>query len=67
MFKFTLSRNWTTWKHVDYVEDCGTHTVFELLKRVNHNTGLTQYKKVFISSPVFNLAQTLNSKQADKL
>lgn len=42
---FTLSRNWTAWKHVEYVEDSGTHIIFELLKRVNNNTGLTQYKK----------------------
>lgn len=54
--KLFKKNNWSKWEHVMFVEDfrVGIPT-FELLKRTDLDTGLTQYKKIKVASCVYNL------------
>ena len=48
--------NWSKWEHIMFIEDfrSGIPT-FELLKRTDLDTGLTEYRKVKVSSCVHDL------------
>jgi len=56
MFK----KNWTKWEHVMFVEDfrSGIKT-FELLRRVDQDTGITQWKRVYVKQCVHSLTHFL--------
>ena len=68
MFK---KRNWTKWEHVMFVEDfrAGIST-YEILMRTDTDTGLTEYRKVYVKDCVHSLCQLLtnwwNNKQQTK-
>lgn len=57
MFK---KRNWSKWVHVCFVEKftSGIPT-YQILVREDTDTGLKQYKMVFVASCVHNLSRTL--------
>jgi len=60
-------RKWSPYEHVAFVEDFRAGiSVYEILKRQDYNTGLTQYKRVYVKNCVHGLAHKLNSIQ-DKL
>jgi hypothetical protein len=61
--KIFKKNNWSKWEHVIFIEDFGTGIpTFELLKRINLDTGLTEYKKVKVSSSVHNLSLKLTEQ-----
>lgn len=53
-------RNWTKWEHVMFVEDfrAGIKT-FELLRRVDQNSGITEWKRVYVKQCVLSLTDFL--------
>jgi len=55
--------NWSKWEHIMFVEDfrSGIKT-FELLKRTNLDTGLTEYRRVEVSSHVLHLHSALTEE-----
>ena len=54
--KLFLKNNWSKWEHVMFIEDFGIGIpTFELLKRTDLDTGLTQYKKIKVASCVHSL------------
>jgi len=57
MFK---KRNWTKWEHVMFVEDfrSGIKT-FELLRRVDQDSGITEWKRVYVKQCVHSLTHFL--------
>lgn len=57
-------RNWSSWKHVEYVNDYSNYTHYELLKRTDRNSGETQYKRVKVSAHVHQLSDVLNNNNA---
>jgi hypothetical protein len=61
--KIFKNNNWSKWEHVIFIEGftAGIPT-FELLKRINLDTGLTEYKKVKVSSCVHNLSSKLTEQ-----
>lgn len=58
MFK---KREWSKWEHVMFVEDfqAGLKT-YELLRRVDNISGLTQWKRVYVKDCVHHLVTNLN-------
>lgn len=65
--KLFKKNNWSKWEHVMFIEDfrSGIPT-FELLKRTDLDTGLTEYKKVKVSSCVHNLHSKLTEQLKNK-
>lgn len=65
--KLFKKNNWSKWEHVMFLEDfrAGIPT-FELLKRADLDTGLTEYKKVKVASCVFNLYSKLTEEFKNK-
>jgi hypothetical protein len=56
-------RNWTKWPHIMFVEEYGTgNKTYQLLARVDLESGLREYKKVFVGDRTHYLAANLNSK-----
>jgi hypothetical protein len=57
MFK---KRNWTKWQHVMFVEDfrVGIKT-FELLRRVDQDSGITEWKRIYVKNCAHSLAKFL--------
>ena len=57
----TMFRSWTKWEHVMFVEDfrAGIKT-YELLRRVDQKSGLTQWKRVYVKQCVHSLVSRLN-------
>lgn len=54
--KLFKKNNWSKWEHVIFIEDfTGGIPTFELLKRIDLDTGLPEYKQVKVSSCVHNL------------
>jgi GTP cyclohydrolase FolE2 len=59
--KLFKKRKWSKWEHVRFVEDWRAGTpVYELLKRTDELSGLTEYKNVFVSSCIHTLGAVLN-------
>ena len=55
-------RKWSQYKHITFVEDFRAGIkVYEILKREDFNTGLTQYKRVYVKDCVHGLVSKLNS------
>ena len=64
MFK---KRNWTKWEHVMFVQEMGSNiNTFELLRRVDQNSGVTQYKSVYVKQYVHSLSHSLMNWWKDK-
>jgi hypothetical protein len=66
--KLFKKNNWSKWEHIMFIEDfSGGISTFELLKRTDLDSGLTEYKKIKVSSCVHNLslklAEQLNKQQ----
>jgi hypothetical protein len=58
MFK---KRNWSKWRSIRFVEDFrGGIKVYELLRREDLDTGLVEWKRVYVKDCVHNLAELLN-------
>lgn len=51
-----IKRNWTKWEHVMFVQDfrAGIKT-FELLRRVDQDSGITEWKRVYVKQCVYSL------------
>jgi len=61
-------RKWSPYKHVAFVEDFRAGIrVYEILKRQDYNTDLTQYKLVYVKNCVHGLVHKLNSIQDKKI
>lgn len=65
--KLFKKNNWSKWEHLMFIEDFtrGIPT-FELLKRIDLDTGLTEYRKVKVSSCVNNLHSKLTEQFKNK-
>jgi len=64
MFK---KRNWTKWEHVMFVEDSRAgFTTYELFKRTDINSGLSEWKKVYVSKCVHSLTYLLTEWDKSK-
>jgi len=61
MFTLFKKRNWGQWKSIMFVEDfrAGIET-YELLRREDFDSGLIQWKRVYVKSCVLSLSNTLN-------
>ena len=64
MFK---KRNWTKWEHVMFVEDFrpGIKT-YELLRRVDQDSGISEWKRVYVKQCVRSLTHFLNKWWGEK-
>jgi hypothetical protein len=65
--KLFKKNNWSKWEHIMFIEDfrSGRQT-FELLKRTDLDTGLTEYRKVKVSSCVHGLYLKLTEQFKNK-
>jgi hypothetical protein len=65
--KLFKKNNWSKYEHIMFVEDfrAGIPT-FEILKRTDLDTGLTEYKKVKVSSCVHDLYLKLTEQFKNK-
>ena len=63
MFK---KRDWTKWQHVMFVEDfrAGINT-YEILRKVDNNSGNVKYKKVYVKSCVHSLVSKMETWWSD--
>lgn len=53
-------RNWSKWQHITFVEDFRAGIeVYELLKRECTDTGLTQWKRIYVKDCVYHLSEKL--------
>lgn len=65
--KLFKKNNWSKWEHVMFVEDFTTgRPTFELLKRTDLDTNVTEYKKVKVSSCFQNLHSILTEQFKNK-
>lgn len=65
--KLLKKNNCSKWEHVMFIEDFrGGIPTFELLKRTDLDTGLTEYKQVKVSSCVHNLHSKLTEQYKNK-
>lgn len=65
--KLFKKNNWSKWEHVMFIEDFrGGIPTFELLKRKDLDTGLTEYKQVQVSICVHNLESKLTEQLKNK-
>ena len=65
--KLFKKNNWSNWEHVMFIEDFrGGIPTFELLKRKDLDTGLTEYKQVQVSTCVHNLESKLTERYKNK-
>lgn len=65
--KLFKKNNWSKYEHVMFIEDFrGGIPTFELLKRTDLDTGLTEYKQVKVSSCVHNLNLKLTEQFKNK-
>lgn len=57
-----FKNKWSKWEHITYVEHftAGIKT-YEILKRINVDSGLVQYKRVYIDDCVHGLAGMLKA------
>ncbi len=55
-----MFKKWTKWEHIMFVEDfmAGIKT-YELLRRVDQKSGLTQWKRVYVKDCVHSLTGKL--------
>ena len=62
--KLFKRRNWSNWEHILYVESfkAGIPT-HQLLGRQCQDTGLTEYKNIYIDSCVHDLANRLTERK----
>lgn len=59
--------NWSKWEHVMFIEDFTPEIpTFELLKRTDLDTGLTEYTHVKVSSCIHNLHSKLTEQFKNK-
>lgn len=60
MFK---KKKWGKWEHIIFVEDFRAGIkVYDILKRTEEDTGLVEYKRVYVKDCVYSLDSELNSK-----
>lgn len=65
--KLFKKNNWSKWEHIMFIEDFSSGIpTFELLKRTDLDTGLTEYRQVKVSSCVHNLSSKLTEKFKNK-
>jgi hypothetical protein len=65
--KLFKKNNWSKWEHIMFIEDFGAGIpTFELLKRTDLDTGLTEYTQVKVSSCVHNLHSKLTEQFKNK-
>ena len=65
--KLFKKNNWSKWEHIMFIEYFGGGIpTFELLKRTNLDTGLTEYRQVRVSSSVHNLHSKLTEQFKNK-
>jgi hypothetical protein len=65
--KLFKKNNWSKWEHIMFIEDFrGGISTFELLKRTDLDSGLTEYKKIKVSSCIHNLSLKLAEQFKNK-
>jgi hypothetical protein len=62
-----FKNKWSKWQHVIYVEHftAGINT-YEILKRTNLESGLVQYRRIYIGDCVHGLASMLKNNLINK-
>jgi hypothetical protein len=55
-----MFKKWTKWEHIMFVEDYRADIkTYELLRRVDQKSGLTQWKRVYVKDCVYSLTEKL--------
>lgn len=62
MLDFFKKKQWSKWQHVLFVENYADDIpTYEILRRECALTGLTQYKRIYVSRCVHNLASMMKN------